>query len=544
MDAKPQQRSTGVAPKTASVDPLNITLGIEFEFMILESYEKGKRLGLEGDALRAYGLSLASEALKNPVQFTCSSCGEAQTSTLPLRVQAGASSKLDHKYWNVVTDQSIKLKNHQNKDLRENDCDVFGVELTSRVLAINRDNETVKSMTDAEHVHTVTYQEEITRVLNTMNKAFTSQTSTNGSRQARRLDINESCAFHVHIGNGTAGFPEQTIKNLLSICTAFERVIDGMHATSRIGGSTLAMTSLDAFSSEDSNDMASKEPMFRGIYNKALTERLLSSAFVTRRNEHHTTKLGTKRDAYPAVHMESNATLKQDAHGYHTAAFVEVIQQAPDVKSLQQLLTLYSENNVNILHLVVKPGENVNKERAYPRLNTIEFRQHAAITDPRDALPWIDFLQTLVKYAHSQSAEDVRATCARAASDPRFNLADLFDLLGVEQETQNFYLSRSNQTVQTAIDAARTQAELSGPNDPLRSTILELINERAEIHNPSNISRTIKTKSEGGGYGQFSREFIDVYAPELSEESKAKLTTGYGAPVWPEVPDDIPELQD
>ena len=272
-----------------------------------------------------------------------------------------------------------------------------------------------------------------------------------------------------------------------------------------------------------------------GNFNKALTERLLSSAYVTRRNDIHTPDLGISRTRYPAGRMEQNAMLKQNALGFHTEAFVEVIQQAPSIETLQELLSSSCETSVNILHLVVAAGQDVSATRQYKRLNTIEFRQHAAITDPQDALHWIDFLQTLVKYSHSQSAYSVRATCARVASDPHFDLPAMFKLLDVGQQTQDFYLNHRKETIRSAIDNARMQAEQLSDDDPLRTVMLQLISERADDQDPDNVSQVINTKFQEGGYGQFSREFIDVYAPHLSEGDREKLTIGWEAPLRPDI---------
>jgi len=344
-----------------------------------------------------------------------------------------------------------------------------------------------------------------------MNQLFTPQGPTVGSRQERRVAVNDSCSLHVHIGNGTAGFELQTVKNLLSICTAFERVMDSMHAKSRIGCSGLAFSSLDDDIFEDNADImtVTKDGKLFGGYNRSLTERMYSNAYVTRRNDKQT------------------SLLEEAASGYHTMAFFDVIQQASDIESLQQLMSLCCETNVNILHLVVNEGENVNEERNYRRLNTIEFRQHAAVTNPKDALAWIDFLQTLVKYAHSQSAECIRSTCESVASDPGFDLAAMFRLLGVEQETQHFYLSRSKESIQAAFGLARAEAETLNSDDPFRAILLELINERAADHDPENVANTIKEKFAQGGYGQFTREFIDAYAPHLCDEVKESLTIGW-----------------
>jgi len=530
MSLAPQRRSTATAANPPSTsNGLNITFGIEHEFMVLES----QRLGFKNQEKADHGLSLVSDALQNPVQITCSTCGQLHDSDLQPRVQSKVNDNSDHSCWNLVADTSMKLNPRQNAPLREKDCEVYGVELTSRVLYANREKSTTKPVPQTKHVHDATHQEEVSAFINTVNQLFTPHEFATGHHQERKIVVNDSCSLHVHIGNGTAGFELQTVKNLLSICTAFERIMDSMHAKSRIGSSGLAFEPIDEDifdAGADTMAVAKEGSRTRTFFNRSLTERLFSNAYVTRRNDN-----AAARNRYPASHMGDNAILEQAASGYHTMAFVDVIQQAPDIESLQHLLSLCCETSVNILHLVVNEGENVSEERGYRRLNTIEFRQHAAITDPKEALPWIDFLQTLVKYAHNQTNESIRSICEHVASNPHFDLADLFSLLDVGQQTQHFYLTRTKASIQTPFALARTEAESLDPTDPFRAISLELINERAADHDPDNVASTIREKFEEGGYGQFTREFIDGYAPELSEEEKERLTIGWVAPAATEV---------
>ncbi|KAM0710090.1 hypothetical protein Q7P35_002452 [Cladosporium inversicolor] len=397
----------------------------------------------------------------------------------------------------------MKLNNGQNARLRENGCEAYGVELTSRVLFADQAKSTTRPRAQERHAHThsATYQEEISRFINTTNELFP-QTPATSHRQERRIIVNGSCSLHVHIGNDAAGFELQTVKNLLSICTAFERVVDSMHAKSRIGDSSLASCPLEGdYGLEgDIMNVAEEGKLFPG-FNRSLTERMFSSAYVTRRDASQTSLLAAAQGPNPANQTNNNATLKQAASSYHTIAFVEVIQQAPDIESLQQLLSLCCETSVNTLHLVVNEGENLNEQRSYRRLNTIEFRQHAAVTDPKEALAWVDLLQTLVKYAHNQSADNIRSICKHAASNPRFNLADLLDILSVNVRARNFYLTRSKASVQVTFDLARAEAEALNSNDAFRAILLELIDERAADHDPDNVASIIKEKFEQGGYG-------------------------------------------
>ncbi|GAB7332811.1 hypothetical protein MBLNU13_g04538t2 [Cladosporium sp. NU13] len=530
MVLAPQRRSTATAANTPSTsNGLNITFGIEHEFLVLDS----QRLNYQNQEKADHGLSLVSEALQKPMQITCSSCGQTHDYEQPIRVQDKLNDNSDHSCWNLVGDLSMKLKTRQDAILRENRCEAYGVELTSRVLSVQEEKSTTRLRVQAKHIHSATYKEEISRFIKTANELFPPQATATGHRQERRVVVNDTCSLHVHIGNGTSGFELQTVKNLLSICTAFERIMDNMHVATRIGSSALAFSPLDDYTFETDADImavakdGSRTPL---LYNRSLTERMFSNAYVARRNDNDTPLLAAARGQYPASQMDRSATLKAAASGYHTMAFVEVIQQAPDIESLQNLLSLCCETTVNILHLVANEGENVNEERSYRRLNTIEFRQHAAITDPREALAWINFLQTLVNYAHIQSADNIRSICENVASDSSFKLSDLFELLGVGQETRAVYLTRSKESIQATFDLERAEAEAFDSDDPFRTISLELINERAADHDPDNVARTIREKFEQGGYGQFTRKFIDSYAPHLSDENKEMLTIGWVVP--------------
>lgn len=47
--------------------------------------------------------------------------------------------------------------------------------------------------------------------------------------------VNKSCGLHVHVGNEQKGFPLQTLKNFCILTTTFERELESLHPSSRIG---------------------------------------------------------------------------------------------------------------------------------------------------------------------------------------------------------------------------------------------------------------------------------------------------------------------
>jgi hypothetical protein len=160
MAARPQ-RSTKSATQLGSIQTPGITLGVEFEFLLLESFEKGQRPQRNPQESTKHGLSLLLGALKKPVWFTCSSCGEAHEYDLTPKVQTEERSGSDPNYWNVLYDNSMKLKIPQTATLRDRDCDFYAVEVTSRALSKDNAKQTTQSITDASRTHTITYQEGI-----------------------------------------------------------------------------------------------------------------------------------------------------------------------------------------------------------------------------------------------------------------------------------------------------------------------------------------------------------------------------------------------
>lgn len=51
-----------------------------------------------------------------------------------------------------------------------------------------------------------------------------------------RLNVNESCGLHVHVGNGNENFSLDTLRNLFAFLWAFEPVIDSLHPGFRHNG--------------------------------------------------------------------------------------------------------------------------------------------------------------------------------------------------------------------------------------------------------------------------------------------------------------------
>lgn len=532
MDRLPQpQQSGGSTLKQSPVNALDLSLGVEFEFLILKSYPKGQRDTHNGDKDQriSYGLGLVSSVLEQPIQVPCSNCEQFNSIALPLCVQKPEAPDPDYHCWNIASDASIKLKDQDIWVLKEKACNSYAVEVISQILFGKIKYRAVHKEANTQHEHPFLYQQEIEGVLNLLKQAFNSP-GTPTERAGEHFVINNTCSFHVHIGNRASGFPLQTVKNVLCISTAFERLIDSMHARSRIGGSRLARCDLSDFYSSDipdPNDMSEACKIDEDVYNTPLTQHLISSAYVTLRNDDETPEHDQDRHRYPHLQLQSNPSITAAARKFDTMSFIRVIQQAPTLQALQELFGRRGtglkpvdtkKTNINILNL----SDPVDPVDPKPK-NTIEFRQHAGVATPEEALPWVDFVLTLVQYAHKQNAESINSMCEKAAIEPNITLKDMFDLLGLGAETQEYYLSQAANLSNATTQTASTGTEQSGVGYTVQTIVARLAAECKTAHSPGTVSQAVRKKFRLCGYGQFSRIFIEEYVKTWSEEDKKEL---------------------
>jgi hypothetical protein len=534
MDQSLSDRSVALPTTHTAVEPLDISFGVVEHFPTWDEWIN-KKLGENV----LFGLSRIGDVLKTTL-FKRGSCSEHFH--MPIGIQdANTSWKSDHSQWNVVADESMSLSPHQKADLGEGYFDTIAFEITSRKLSTDRGLPVPlpAGRTTTAHQHSIASEEEIKTVLDALHRAFMSPAAaaTDG-RIKQWLVTNRTCSLHVHVGNNERGFPLQTVKNVMSMHTAFERVIDSMQPKPRIGGTALALAVLDALDREQV-DVVRRKDKFRSlpipltpddVPNVPLTEFYIARAWCQRRNIAHpappaSTPATPVTPTFPSSHTASNTRLAQAVTGLHTAAFLEVIQATPDINALARSFPL-PENTVSLLYLIER-----GRGQAAPK--TIEFRQHGPVTTAAETLPWINFASSLVRYAHENSVEKVLEVCTRAAEDPTLTLEDFLTLLPMDQDHMFYYLDRVDDPAlgsEPLFDhaAARAEAETTfgGDNGALRKVVLELIDEREAEYDHTAVRNTVRDKFNAGGYGQYSREFIDVYSPDLKEEIKVKLAIG------------------
>jgi hypothetical protein len=369
MDQSLPDRSVALPTTHTAVEPLDISFGVEFEFILVEHFpdwDEWINKKLEGNVL--FGLSRIGNVLRNTL-FKCGSCSEQFH--MPVGVQdASTSWRSDHSQWNVVADETMSLSPRQKTNLGEGHFDTIAFEVTSRKLFTDRGIPVTipAGSTTTTHQHTIAPEEEIKTALDSLHRAFMSPAAaaTDG-RIKQWLVTNRTCGLHIHVGNDERGFPLQTVKNAMSLHTAFERVIDSMQSKPRIGGTALALAALDALDHEQV-DGVRRDDEFRSmpipltpddVPNVPLTEFHIARAWCQRRNTGRpappaSTPATPVAPTFPSSHTASNARLAQAVFGLHTAAFLEVIQATPNINALAQSFRLPENNVLRLLRQIFR----------------------------------------------------------------------------------------------------------------------------------------------------------------------------------------------
>ena len=199
----------------ASPPPLNLTFGIELEFVLGYFLEPGWEKDLDEHELQsAERGEISNERISRNNQ-------ERNRIVLKLReigLDVNEVHQTNYACWTVTSDGSVsageaKLSLVQDwangtrtvltEEGRRNlmFCDV---EVKSRILPCNTDS-----------------FREVNEVVTAIVQSFP-------------VFVNESCGLHVHVGNEGYGFPFQTVKNFATLVTCFERQFNQLHPLHRL----------------------------------------------------------------------------------------------------------------------------------------------------------------------------------------------------------------------------------------------------------------------------------------------------------------------
>ncbi|KAK1029611.1 hypothetical protein LTS16_019560 [Friedmanniomyces endolithicus] len=547
----------------ATEAPLELTLGIEIECILAHCTfpHRSQTNGLFVQRSN-FGIDAVTEVLSEPMQANCSTCGEVHLIKLPVKPspesrRAVSDDTVDtYSQWDVTCDSSISMNEEEKTPLHNNIryFDFYSIEIRSRILSADTPLQTTPSESDPEHTHSIGYYEEVNAVLSHLHKTFNTPPTNRFT-----LLTNRSCGMHVHVGNGKEGFPLQTVKNMLATYYACEPAIDTLHASNRVGGSGIPCLppgqsyvdiSAGCF---DFSDPDAYNPPMSAVHAQAVYGRRRNAALTDRERSMH------YQVQYPESHFDSNPAVKDAAFQFTTKAALVLIENAPNVRALQDLQAGHAHGcTVNLENLRDFRDFDAHDEYRIPKM-TVEFRQAASSLNSDEVQAWIDVLLNLTRHAHA-TPDKAFAKLATTFLSPRFSVRNLLTTLGCTPRTLAHYGSKVAGSASLAQIIARTTQPAhvdegsvyhddlaaheerrlnSSPfYNPFYKLQVQNLKDRLATLHRGAINRRILKNFLAGGYGQFADAHLNAldFSEIGGDAARQRLRIGW---VNPEVPADM-----
>jgi hypothetical protein len=527
MASSSRSRATGTDTTHISIFP-DLTFGIELEYVLLRRKRSSDSREADPDLLDADAVQIVFNSLAQKLPARCMVCNSRVWFDLPLNRDPLLTNT--YECWNVDNEYFRAWSGDEAAQEAlgieaAGEYEYRGVEIISRILHAHKHLEILEPT--STHVHRISYDEEIKAVLRKLKHDFC-MLSANRSKN-NYLYNGKVAAYHVHIGNYRTGFDLETVKNVLCVSLACERLLDGVHPTHRIDGVEFGTREMST-----SNQWATTTPgacMGSGVVNVPLSYTLLLEKYrrdqreLCQRRGVEYVELGPK---YPVEYLRDD-TIKAASKRSDIDAWMTLVNKAPDLTRLLDLYPSYPKNTVvNILPL--------HSQNADPVKKTIEFRQHMATFDVSRIVSWIELTCRLVEFCKRNNAAVIAAHLKPEATlrAPDANVLTLARLIGCNAKTVEHYASLlSGEYAKNArAEEKRLALIAQAAGDPIARLALYSVKRERSDTNRENARRRIMEKLLAGGYGQFPRSFIDsVVPPNVSEADRRKITLGYKAPL-------------
>lgn len=508
--------------------PLDLTFGIEIECLLLRVSDPDDESSISPLA----GREAIHTALSQPMTALCSSCQQEHSFALPLNsvVTAGwKQASLDREYtqWTIDEDNSVALTDPELEPIQDKPrfVELDRIEIKSRIIFADKPLTTTLS-SDLNHVHSISWQDEIRTVYNRLNEVF----NTAPGKPGFRLFVNTNCGLHVHVGNEHKGFPLSTVKNILSMYVANEMAIDSIHSTDRITGSTLAFTTKRT---PNLNQYHTEDVLEGEIYNLPWSAHFLYMAFKFTAAEEMPKIYNSMCNDYPINAFDEYPSLKAISKRIDVPSWLKLIRCASNIKKLRNMQGIMAHNSVvNLENLADFSPDGSNRGPSGDKKMTIEFRQHAGTLSSTEAIAWISVLLSLTRFSQNQSLAQVKSACEETWSNSSHSALDFLKAVNVPRDTYEHYETvlglRPHQTESYA-DSFRSRqlqaASRFGSDDFYLDVATIFIDERTSALSIQRVKDRIKKKLVNGCYGQFDARYVEKL--DVSSVEKTQLTVGW-----------------
>lgn len=507
------------------------------------------------------------QLLDKPMRLPCRRSDCSELHEYPISFFDMELPRSKYGKWTISYDPSICMTNEERLHLRppgqKNTHTFYGLEIKSRILNFhgstpNPDAKGNEHYQENEHGPVEPeWRQEIAHILEQLN-AF------NHTRDFRCY-VNNTTGLHIHVGKTKHQLSFESLRGTLSMFTAYERQIDAVLTTGRIGwfdgDMRLPCVSRlpedydyeegdDTFTSTNfcqpvstphlwrlrnvltSMKRSSEPPPFE-LNDAQQMEQNIHVGYVPPPTTTDAMLSGLSGQSFPSQEMARSDPRKQRAiRDYHVLGWLYVLNEA---RTLQDLRDFWPEKNDGGHHSAFNM-ENIQPQAGESQKQTLEIRCHPGSLDLGEISAWIDTIVNMVEYSGSVTATELITLVTDNWGDGAYTFADLAGSVGATDETQAFYRDR---LFQPDYASQRRDRIVSAQNDttplPLGG-LLSLVEKNRVLERSQNaVNEKIREKLEGGYYGkQPYKLFREIAGPvaAASEEGRQLVITRQDRELW------------
>ncbi|KAK8201590.1 hypothetical protein M8818_005844 [Zalaria obscura] len=509
--------------------------------------------GIELECLLIYTnqdpLNLIRRALAQPFKSTCESeeCLDLQPWYLPVE-QAHALKRDESEYdrWTVCVDQSLHLTTKE-KALLPSGYRIAKVEIRSRVL-----NFDIKTPRPGSGITACDWRFEVSQALGRLHRKF-----NDPAQPDLRLFANTTCGLHVHVGNGDEGFEFPAPRKLMGLYTAFERQIDSVMHTTRIGDFDVSRPTFLVGGSHycyPPSYILAKNA-YRWNAKKQDQKRLTCTPDLTPGSSSHAAlprpPTPYLRPATPSL-LDDDGKMDEDSDGDERIDLLSLMetmdrrrghQRFPvrDIESNPTLAAAVGKNDVfsrialinaaTQLDDLITLNQVVGGHHSCLNLdnlnfgfdkNTIEFRQHAGTLDLDEVSAWIDFTVKATQWCERVDEREYDRAIEAACQDASITFLDLCSMLGVGDATIAHYARLQQPGHAHDVYQRNVQRQGCGPLTPL---VEEVERKRRGVAEKTNVEEHVARKFARGAYGLYDKSYVEAMLGRSADsETVARLT--------------------
>lgn len=511
------------------------TFGVELECVLMfpEDYTvKNPHKDYKFRPHQINGIYLLHDVLAKPFTAECPrhDCTETHEYYLPLRgtdPKEGHDSN-DYTRWQVTCDVSVDLTKEKEQPMLPANIQVAGLEIISRILNINKPTTCPSGQTDHHGgIMAFPWQWEIFHMLRVLNDHFS--TTAN-----HRLTTNENCGLHVHIGNGIESLPVKSVQSMMALFTAFERQLDSMNSTPRIGGcyrSTMETSMpIPRYQGPRRYNYVNETGFVTvnettGEYCRPMSGLHLDFAVGEIVPDLREPGLRDQTVMFPNKLKAVDSNLALALRKNNPLSWLYTVMSVVAIQDINDYIEVAGGQegknlSINFDNVTDEPSKSESKE-------TLEFRSHVASLDAAKICAWVDVVSKMAHFCATATYSHLAKALIDGFQNADFSFVNLAELVGASEKTQNHYRKALGKDYAIKRWAKIAKQEIMAADDMSRSGLIATIEKTRLYHKQQNhVEEKIRHKFEDGLYGVMPRSVgVRIMGPRANEPAAEPLFT-------------------